>query len=241
MERKAMQRLIAALLICGLFLCGCGRGNTPGSSPGSADHTKEAATQEAAGGEPYTITYAFDVWVQQADWDLVEQNLSDIVEKKIGARVKLMPMTGANYQQQINLMVTSKEKLDLYNASAKTTFSTDVAANKILGLDMATIEKYAPEAMAAAGDFLKASTVNGKVYGFPTLRDMANAYGIIIRKDIAEKYGVDTGKGLTVEELDDLFMRMKEGETDRYVTQPQAQGTSVLDSIFKILGNAAIM
>ena len=47
------------------------------------------------------------------------------------------------------------------------------------------------------------------------------------------KYGVDTGKGLTVEELDDLFMRMKEGETDRYVTQPQAQGTSVLDSIFK--------
>lgn len=233
MERKAMQRLIAVLLICGLFLCGCGGENAPGPSPGDADHTKEAATQEAWGEEPYTITYAFDVWVQQADWDLVEQNLSDIVEKKIGARVKLMPMTGANYQQQINLMVTSKEKLDLYNASAKTTFSTDVAANKILGLDIATIEKYAPDAMAAVGDFLKASTVNGKVYGFPTLRDMANAYGIIIRKDIAEKYGVDTEKGLTVAELDDLFARMKEGETDRYVTQPQAQGTSVLDSIFK--------
>ena len=64
-----------------------------------------------------------------------EENLSNIVYDKIGAKVKLLPMTGANYQQEVNLMITSGEKLDLVNASARTTFSSDVTSNKLLGLD----------------------------------------------------------------------------------------------------------
>ena len=40
-------------------------------------------------------------------------------------------------------------------------------------------------------------------------------------------------KVYTVEEVDELFAKIKEGEPDMYVTQPQGQTTSVLDSFFK--------
>lgn len=48
-----------------------------------------------------------------------------------------------------------------------------------------------------------------------------------------DAYGIDADAGLTVEQLDDLFARIKEGEPDKYVTQPQSQGTSILESLFK--------
>lgn len=97
---------------------------------------------------------------------MVEENLSNIVYDKIGAKVKLLPMTGANYQQEVNLMITSGEKLDLVNASARTTFSSDVTSNKLLGLDEETVRKYAPDAMEVIGDYMDATTVDGKYMDF---------------------------------------------------------------------------
>ena len=56
--------------------------------------------------------------------------------------------------------------------------------------------------MEVIGDYMEATTVDGKIYGFPTIRDMASAYGLILRNDIIEKYGIDADAGLTVEQLD---------------------------------------
>mgnify|MGYP001028401344 FL=1 len=236
MKKKALSKMAAVILAVSTVLCACGnesRGQAEAEKEEQADQTVAEESKEPAADEPYTIVYAFDVWVQQADWDLVEENLSNIVEEKIGAKVELLPMTGANYQQQINLMISSGEKLDLYNASARTTFSSDITSNKIMGLDEEMIRQYAPDALKEEGEFINATTIGGKIYGFPTIRDMANAYGLIIRNDMAEKYGVDVESGMTIDDLDDLFARIKEGEPDKYVTQPQGQGTSILESLFK--------
>ena len=231
MKKKIVSKVFAILLAACTVLSACGN-ESGNQSVGQTDKSETNDTVQE-GEEPYTIVYAFDVWVQQADWDMVEENLSNIVYDKIGAKVKLLPMTGANYQQEVNLMITSGEKLDLVNASARTTFSSDVTSNKLLGLDEETVRKYAPDAMEVIGDYMEATTVDGKIYGFPTIRDMASAYGLILRNDIIEKYGIDADAGLTVEQLDDLFARIKEGEPDKYVTQPQSQGTSILESLFK--------
>lgn len=229
-NRKGIALFLALSLMAGsCSLQGC-------SSSAGQSQESNASTVGTDGEEPYTIVYAFDVWMQQPDWDLVEENLNKLVEEKIGARVELLPMTGANYDQQINLMISSGEKLDLYNASARTTFTTDVSSNKIMGLDEEMVKQHASGLLDVEGDFIKATTINGKIYGFPTIRDMANAYGLIIRDDIAQKYGVEINDkmgALTVDQVDELFAKIKEGEPDVYVTQPQGQTTSVLDSFFK--------
>ena len=165
MKKKIVSKVFAILLAACTVLSACGN-ESGNQSVGQTDKSETNDTVQE-GEEPYTIVYAFDVWVQQADWDLVEENLSNIVYDKIGAKVKLLPMTGANYQQEVNLMITSGEKLDLVNASARTTFSSDVTSNKLLGLDEETVRKYAPDAMEVIGDYMEATTVDGKIYGFP--------------------------------------------------------------------------
>lgn len=218
MKKKALSKMAAVILAVSTVLCACGnesRGQAEAEKEEQADQTVAEESKEPAVDEPYTIVYAFDVWVQQADWDLVEENLSNIVEEKIGAKVELLPMTGANYQQQINLMISSGEKLDLYNASARTTFSSDITSNKIMGLDEEMIRQYAPDALKEEGEFINATTIGGKIYGFPTIRDMANAYGLIIRNDMAEKYGVDVESGMTIDDLDDLFARVSHEQADQ--------------------------
>lgn len=158
-NRKGIALFLALSLMAGSFgLQGCS--SSAGQSQGS--NVSTVSTAGTDGEEPYTIVYAFDVWMQQPDWDLVEENLNTLVEEKIGARVELLPMTGANYDQQINLMISSGEKLDLYNASARTTFTTDVSSNKIMGLDEKMVKQYAPGLLDVEGDFIKATTINGK-------------------------------------------------------------------------------
>ena len=152
MKKKIVSKVFAILLAACTVLSACGN-ESGNQSVGQTDKSETNDTVQE-GEEPYTIVYAFDVWVQQADWDLVEENLSNIVYDKIGAKVKLLPMTGANYQQEVNLMITSGEKLDLVNASARTTFSSDVTSNKLLGLDEETVRKYA----------LKMSTFNSTFF-----------------------------------------------------------------------------
>ena len=106
-NRKGIALFLALSLMAGsCSLQGCS------SSAGQSQESK-ASTVGTDGEEPYTIVYAFDVWMQQPDWDLVEENLNKLVEEKIGARVELLPMTGANYDQQINLIMSSGEKLEI--------------------------------------------------------------------------------------------------------------------------------
>ena len=105
MKKKIVSKVFAILLAACTVLSACGN-ESGNQSVGQTDKSETNDTVQE-GEEPYTIVYAFDVWVQQADWDLVEENLSNIVYDKIGAKVKLLPMTGANYQQEVNLMITS--------------------------------------------------------------------------------------------------------------------------------------
>lgn len=182
MKKKIVSKVFAILLAACTVLSACGN-ESGNQSVGQTDKSETNDTVQE-GEEPYTIVYAFDVWVQQADWDLVEENLSNIVYDKIGAKVKLLPMTGANYQQEVNLMITSGEKLDLVNASARTTFSSDVTSNKLLGLDEETVRKYAPDIALGGGvlgsrisdqasfDILDCFVGNGG-----TFIDTANVYG----------------------------------------------------------------
>lgn len=231
--KQKMLMLLASVLVIGTIFSGCGKEEKITTKNESDTINTNSKTKTESKNEPYTINYAFNVWVQQKDWDKVEKNVSDLVEKKIGAKVKLLPMTGANYYQQINLMITSGEKLDLYNTSARDTFSSDIVSNKIMGMDPDMVKEYAPDTLNALGDFMKATTIDNKIYGFPTIRDMADAYGFIIRDDLAQKYHVDTDETMKVEDIDKLFETLKASEPDMYVTQPQGQSTSILESVFK--------
>lgn len=223
---KKPAHLIALLLACTLLLTltACSQGGSKTNSSGSA-------------GKPYQIVYAYNVWLMQTDTPKVQDAVNKLLRKKINAEVKLMPMTSATYSQQMNLMISSGEKLDLFN-EGNSTFGADVADNKLMALnDNGMLDKYAAGAVQAEGKYIKACTVNGKIYGLATIRDMAQGRGIYIRDDLVKKYNIDLSKIKTANDLDGLFATLKKNEPNMYPTQPQQNSWSVFDSLFTSFDN----
>ena len=169
MKKKIVSKVFAILLAACTVLSACGN-ESGNQSVGQTDKSETNDTVQE-GEEPYTIVYAFDVWVQQADWDLVEENLSNIVYDKIGAKVKLLPMTGANYQQEVNLMITSGEKMCIRDSVA-----TGICVDSALG----------------AAKMLEEEGISAEVVNICTIKPLDEE--IIINS--AKK----TGKVVTVEE-----------------------------------------
>ena len=78
MKKKIVSKVFALLLAACTVLSACGN-ESGNQSVGQTDKSETNDTVQE-GEEPYTIVYAFDVWVQQEDWDLVEENLKFSVQ-----------------------------------------------------------------------------------------------------------------------------------------------------------------
>lgn len=142
-----------------------------------------------------------------------------------------MPLSLGTYNQQINLMVSGNEKLDLYIMFGGD-FSSAINQNKLLPIAQDTLQEYAPGVVNALGDYLKASTVGDKIYGLPVNKDMAQARGISLNKEILEKYDlVEMGENISnTDDLAELFAIVSEKEPGMVMTSSQDNGKSILES-----------
>jgi putative aldouronate transport system substrate-binding protein len=156
----------------------------------------------------------------------VEDAINKISIEKIKAKVKITPINFGNYTQQMNLILTSNEQLDLM-ADLSNTFTANVGKGALLPIDE-YIEKDGKGIKDAIGeDFLKAGKVNGKQYGITTNRDLAQQPGIVMRKDLVDKYKIDTAKIQSLDDLDAVFKTVKEGEGGNFTPLvPSVIGTS---------------
>ena len=89
------------------------------------------------------ITVAYFIYVTvPEDQELVEAEINKLVQEKINAKVKLVPIPMGNYQQQLNLMLSSGEKIDLVSLQAAH-MSDFAAKGQILPLND-LIQEYGP-------------------------------------------------------------------------------------------------
>ena len=59
-------------------------------------------------------------------------------------------------------------------------------------------------------DEMKGTTVDGKIYAVPNLRNFGNIIGLNIDEDIAAEFGIENGQKLTMEEVDDFLTKAHE-------------------------------
>ena len=102
MKKKIVSKVFALLLAACTVLSACGN-ESGNQSVGQTDKSETNDTVQE-GEEPYTIVYAFDVWVQQADWDLVEENLSNIVYDKLNVPRVSFYLLSEQTINRVNLM-----------------------------------------------------------------------------------------------------------------------------------------
>lgn len=208
---------ISALLVLVLVLSACSSGKS--DENGEASVSPDSNIKE----KPYELTMAyFSFGSIPKDQVLIEQELNKITEAKINTKVKLLPISFSAWQNQINLMLTSNEKLDLIPILGNT-YANQVAKGQLIGLDDLLVKEGAQIVEALGPDYSNAAKINSVTYAVPTIRDLAQKYGFMMPKDLVDKYKFDLSQVKSLDDLDPIFKTIKENEPN---TIPLVNGVS---------------
>ncbi|GHU78082.1 ABC transporter substrate-binding protein [Spirochaetia bacterium] len=140
-----------------------------------------------------------------------------------------------SFPETIGLMVSGGEELDLAPIWAWN-ISNDISQGKLL-----PITKYLTTTLKGAAeyekDYLPAVTYKGEVYGLPTIRDMAQSFGICFREDILTKYGFNIKDIKTDADLEKVFETIYPKEPDLMMLYTQGSGNSVMQQLHQTWDN----
>jgi putative aldouronate transport system substrate-binding protein len=221
--------LLMALILIMSLIAACGssgsNSNTANSNSNSASNsqssssggnTNTSGSTDSAGEtlEPYELTMAYPIFgATPTDIDLVVDEINKITQAEINTTVTLLPISIGSYYQQMNLMSSSGEKLDLmFTFGNSGLYSTDAMSGKLLPLDD-LLAQYGQGILEAVGaEYMESARIGGQIYGVPTLHSFAQQPGILMRKDIVEKYNIDVSSIKTIYDLDPVFKIVKENE-----------------------------
>lgn len=177
--KKRIGCLVLALTLL-LTLAACGSGGTSQSAASTQVASTQAATSKA--GPPAELNLVFPQGSASIpDLNAVVGEINKLSKEKINATVKVTGIPIANYNQQVRLMLTSQEKMDLLITGTLpfTDFSGQIANSQLLALND-QLDKNGQGIKSSVGDFLNAAKVKGQVYAVPSLRDEAKAAGFAI-------------------------------------------------------------
>lgn len=149
-------------------------------------------------------------------FEAVEDALNEMLEKDIGVHVTLMPAEFANLENETVLTVSSGEQLDLC-LSVGTGVGNLVSSGLIEPLDE-YLDEYGSAIAEKCGSALAGGYYDGTLYGLPNAYIQGESYGYLMRTDLIEKYGleIDENKLYTLDELEEMFAIVKEGEGDNF-------------------------
>lgn len=234
MQRFTKQTYLAFALVILLLASACsgGNGGESAAKPGDAQGEGEQATN---------LTMAFIGIGTFTDIEEVQQAINKITLEKINATVKLVPIDVSAWQQQVNLLLTGSEPLDLLVTSSLFNYSTQVSRGQLIELDE-LLEQHGQGVVEATDPItFNGTKINGKVYGVSSFREMVADYGFIARKDLLDKHGIDLSQVKSYEDLESVFSVIKEKEpgispiVQRSTTN--AVATELLASQFDSLGD----
>ncbi|MBP1963036.1 ABC transporter substrate-binding protein [Paenibacillus aceris] len=200
---KKRLGFLSSIVALTVMVSACGSENGAESSKKQDEKKTEA---------PVELTVAFPVkGAIPKDMQLVNDEINRISKEKINATVKFLPISYSAYVNQVNLMMTSAEKLDLM-VEWGPYYSSYVAKGQMLALDD-LLSKYGKDVSQSLGPvFLNAPKVKGKLYGVPTIRDLAMDYGFSMRKDLVTKYNIDLSNVKKLDDLESVLKTIKENE-----------------------------
>jgi ABC-type sugar transport system, periplasmic component len=200
---------ISVLLALMLVMTACG-GNA--SNGGKGNESKDGSGASGTSGDkPYEIVYAYPTFENvPADLQLVQDEINKITKEKINATVKLLPISNSAFTNQINLMLSGGEKLDMFAMLGN--YSTQVSRGALYPIGN-IMEENAQGIIDVLGeDYYNATKVNGVSYGIPSIRDLAQDYGFVMRKDLVEKHNIDLSQIRTFDDFEIIFKAIKDNE-----------------------------
>ncbi|MFX3636954.1 MAG: ABC transporter substrate-binding protein [Candidatus Pristimantibacillus sp.] len=207
---------LAAVMLMGLFsACSSSNNNEKNSATNNPSNTgqESGGSSNEAIKDPFEITLALPIiGATPADIGLVQEEMSKITKEKINATVKILPISIGTWTQQMNLMSSSGEKLDLLFEFGQG-YSAAMAAGKIIPLD-GLLDQYGAGIKQAIGpEYLASAKLKGETYGVPVYKDYTTGTNsILMVKELVDKHKIDVASIKGLDDLDQVFKTIKENE-----------------------------
>ena len=208
MKKKVLAGILAATMVFSLAACGStGSDSDSGSSAASGSTAK---TEEE--GEPYTVTMVLQ-GTTQPDEERIEEKINEILEPELNAKLDIVVLPWASASQQLKLMLSGDEKIDLLYTSASTAVQY-MQSGQIMDMSE-LIDKYGTNLKDIYGEGIaKTNQVGGFVYGVPGQIERGSIPAIFMRKDLVEKYNINTDEIKEPKDMEKVFEIVQAGEPD---------------------------
>lgn len=226
--KKLLVVILTISMISGL-LAGCGGSSAPSESKvsgaGTADSDEasqkngsDTQTQgENNSGGTYNVIMQWPTLGEApAGLPSVEAAINEITEPAIGVTLTLEPVNAFNLANETALAISSGDKLDLC-LSLFTGVGNLVNTGSIIALDD-LCDTYGADIKTACDERLNGGYYGGTLYGVPNAYMNGEQTGYVCRADILDKYGItiDENKVYTMDELGEIFEKVKAGEGDSF-------------------------
>lgn len=123
--------------------------------------------------------------------DRVEEHLNEITQEKINATVDFQWMDAGQYLTTVPMMLQADEQIDLimFTPIPAASYQSFMGQNQLIDItDILPV--YAPDVCELMGDYLKATSKGGSIYGVGNLYSLKSQLSIDMRRDILEEAGL---------------------------------------------------
>jgi putative aldouronate transport system substrate-binding protein len=215
-----------------LALAGCSSGG--GDKPAASSGNGQTANTGAANGDkaapkeaPVKLKIVYET-TPAKDLSAVQDAINKYLLPKLNATVEIQQIDWGQWNDKVNLMIASREPVDVLFTAQWDGYSTNVAKGAYLALDDDNLtvggkkvgnllQQYGQGIVSSLDPiFLKGSKINGHNYGIPTNKELAASWGFVYRKDIAEKLGIlDQVKNMkSIDDLEPILKTVKDKMPD---------------------------
>lgn len=219
------KRILAAMLTLSMVvsMTACGNSEAGGS--------KDSAKNSGNGDEPYTVTMVLN-GSTQPDEERIEQKINEILEPELNANLDIVVLPWASASQQLQLMLSGDEKIDVFYTQA-TNAVQYMNAGQIVDMSE-LIDKYGTNIKQIYGeDIAKINQIEGFVYGVPNQIERGSIPAVFMRKDLVEKYNIDTTQIKEPKDLESVFETVKAGEPDMTMLYSINDGDTPVTRLFR--------
>ena len=219
------KRILAAMLTLSMVvsMTACGNSEAGGS--------KDSAKNSGNGDEPYTVTMVLN-GSTQPDEERIEQKINEILEPELNANLDIVVLPWASASQQLQLMLSGDEKIDVFYTQA-TNAVQYMNAGQIVDMSE-LIDKYGTNIKQIYGeDIAKINQIDGFVYGVPNQIERGSIPAVFMRKDLVEKYNIDTTQIKEPKDLESVFETVKAGEPDMTMLYSINDGDTPVTRLFR--------
>lgn len=193
--------------------------------------------QESETGKEIVELIWYQIGEEQKDSGLVLEEVNKYITEKIGVKLKIINVGGADYNQKMQVVINTDSQWDLcFSCSWANDYLQNANKGAFLALDdliknTEIYERIDPR-------FWEAAKVQGKIYGVPHEKELGNMPMWVFTKEYVDKYNIPYEKLHTLEDLEPWLQVIKEKEPDvipMYLTKDYTAPT-YMDKILDPVG-----